>query len=152
MHQVVEINNLGSFNKYIKSVKLCSLKVFRRYQGRFKTIKIIKSLMLLIMVGKMASILTQMYSVKVTLIYSFFPHLLHTLPFTSFSLLWACVNIFIIVFFFILAVTCPMYSGASAFIFLAENPVINPFAISSQKSGWTYLFLVCLLEVAQYKM
>ena len=49
--------------------------------------KIIKSLMLLIMVGNMASIFTQVYIAKATPIYIFFPHLLHAVPFTSLSLL-----------------------------------------------------------------
>ena len=43
--------------------------------------------MLLIMVGNMASIFTQAYIAKVTPIYSFFPQLHHTVPFTSLSLL-----------------------------------------------------------------
>ena len=54
--------------------------------------------MLLIMVGNMASIFTQVYSAKVTSICSFFPHLLHTVPFTSLSLLWALVDIFMLLF------------------------------------------------------
>ena len=54
--------------------------------------------MLLIMVGNMASIFTQVYIAKVTSIYSFFPHLLHTVPFTSLSLLWAHVDIFMVIF------------------------------------------------------
>ena len=49
--------------------------------------KLIKSLMFMIMVSNMASILTQVYMAKVTPIYNFFPHLLHTLPFISLSLL-----------------------------------------------------------------
>ena len=31
-------------------------------------------------------------------------------------------------FFSFVAVTCPMYSGASAFLFIDENPAINPIA------------------------
>ena len=54
--------------------------------------------MLLIMVGNMASIFTQVYIAKVTLVYSFFPYLLHTVPFTSLSLLWAHVDIFMVIF------------------------------------------------------
>ena len=54
--------------------------------------------MLLIMVGNMVSIFTQVYIEKVTPIYSFFPHLLHTVPFTSFSLLWAHVDVFMVIF------------------------------------------------------
>ena len=49
------------------------------------------------------------------------------------------------------AVTGPMYTGASAFFFLNENPEIHPIAISSQKSRWAYVFLGCLVEVLQYK-
>ena len=60
--------------------------------------KINKSLMLLIMVGKMASIFTQLYIVKTASIYIFFPHLLHAVPFTSHPLLWAHVEIFMVIF------------------------------------------------------
>ena len=52
------------------------------------------------MVGNMASIFTQIYITQVTSIYSFFPHLLHTVPFTSLSLLWVNVDIFIVVFIY----------------------------------------------------
>ena len=75
--------------------------------------------MLLIIVGNMASILIQVNITKVTSIYSFFPHLLHTVPLTSWLFSFA-------------AVTGPMYSGASAFLFLDDNPTINPTAISSE--------------------
>ena len=50
------------------------------------------------MVGNMASIFTQMYIGKATAIYSFSSHLLHTLPFTSPSLLLVHVDIFMVVF------------------------------------------------------
>ena len=38
-----------------------------------------------------------------------------------------------------------MYSRASAFLLLDENPAISSIAISSWKSRWTYFFLVCLV-------
>ena len=50
------------------------------------------------MVGNMASIFTQVYIANVTPIYTFFPHLLHALQYTSLSLLWAHVDIFLVVF------------------------------------------------------
>ena len=106
--------------------------------------------MLLIKVGNMESTLTQVYIAKVTPIYSFFPHLLHTVPFTSLSLLWAHVDIFMVIF--ICRYHSPMYSAASAFLFLDENQAVNPTAISSQKSRWAYFILACLVEVLQYKM
>ena len=56
-------------------------------KGSFKSKKLNESMILLIMAGNMASIFTQVYITKVTPIYSFFPHLLHTVPFTSISLL-----------------------------------------------------------------
>ena len=61
-------------------------------------LKKIRRLMLLIMVGNVASIFTQLYGAKVTPICSFFPHLLYTVPFTSLSLLWGPVDIFMVVF------------------------------------------------------
>ena len=79
----------------------------------------------------MASICTQMYIAKVTPIYSFFHHLLHTVPFTSLYHVWAHVDISQFPF---AAITGQMCSGVSAFLFLDENPAINPIAISSQKS------------------
>ena len=84
------------------------------------------------MVGNVASIFTQVYIAKATSIYSFFPHLLHAVPLTSLSLLSAHVDIFMV--FSFAAVTGPMYSGASAFLFLDTNPAIIPTAISSEKS------------------
>ena len=60
--------------------------------------KLNKSLMLVIMVGNMASIFTQVYIAKMTPIYSFFSRLLHTVPFTSLSLLWVHVDIFMVIF------------------------------------------------------
>ena len=54
--------------------------------------------MLLMIVGNVASIFTQVYIAKATSIYSFFPHLLHTVPFTSLPLLWAHVDIFMFIF------------------------------------------------------
>ena len=50
------------------------------------------------MVGNMASIFTEVYIAKVTPIYGFFPHLLHTVQFTSLSLLWGHVDIFMVIF------------------------------------------------------
>ena len=68
-------------------------------KGSFKNKKKLnKSLLLLIMVGNKESIFTQVYIAKVTPIYIFFPHLQHTVPFTSLSLLWAHVNIFKVIF------------------------------------------------------
>ena len=79
--------------------------------------------MLLIMVGNMASIFTQVYMAKVTPIYSFFPHLLHTVPFTSLSPLWTHVDIFMIVFHLQLSKTkCTV--GLLLSFFVDENPVI----------------------------
>ena len=78
--------------------------------------------MLLIMVGNMASIFTQVYIAKVTPIYSFFLicciqcHL-HLFPF--FEPMWTFSWLFSLA-----AVTGPMYSGASAFLFLDENQAI----------------------------
>ena len=77
-------------------------------KGSFKNKKFNKSSMLLIMVGDMASIFTKVYITKATPIYSFFPHLLHTVPFTSlpfFESMWT----FLLLFSFA-AVTGPMYS------------------------------------------
>ena len=54
--------------------------------------------MLLNVVGNMTSIFTQVYIAKMTLLYSFFPYVLHTVPFTSLSLLFAHVDIFMVVF------------------------------------------------------
>ena len=54
--------------------------------------------MLLIMVVNMASIFTQVYNAKMTLIYNFFPQLLHTVLFASLSFHWANVDIFMVVF------------------------------------------------------
>ena len=54
--------------------------------------------MLLIMVGNMLSIFTQVYSTKATLLYSFFLNLLHKFPFTYLSLLWTHVDIFMAIF------------------------------------------------------
>ena len=48
------------------------------------------------MVGNMTSIFTQVCIAKVTPIYSFLPHLLHTVPFTYLFLLLANVGIFMI--------------------------------------------------------
>ena len=101
--------------------------------------------MLLIMVGNMASIFTQVYIAKVTPIYSFFPHLLHTVPFTSLSLLWAHVDIFMVIF--ICSCHRPNVQWGFCLHFGDENSAINPTAISGQKSRWTYFFLVCLVEV-----
>ena len=94
--------------------------------------KLNKSLMLLIIVCNMASVFTQMYIAKATSLYILFLicctqcHL-HLFPF--FEPIWT----FLLLFSFA-AVTGPMYSGASAFHFLDENPAINPTAISSKKS------------------
>ena len=41
----------------------------------------------------MASIFTEEYTAMATSIYNFFPHMLHTVPFTSLFLLWALVDI-----------------------------------------------------------
>ena len=54
--------------------------------------------MLLIMVGNMASIFMQVYIAKASPIYHFFPHVLHTVPFISLSLLWDHVDIFMVLF------------------------------------------------------
>ena len=54
--------------------------------------------MFLIMVGNMASIFTQVHIAETKPIYSFFPHLLHTVPFTFLSLLWAHASIFMAIF------------------------------------------------------
>ena len=54
--------------------------------------------MLLIMVGNVAYIFTQVYTVNVTFIQSFFHNFLCTMSFTYLSLLQAYVDIFMVVF------------------------------------------------------
>ena len=44
------------------------------------------------------------------------------------------------------AVTGPMHSGASALLFLDENPAVNSNSISSQKSRWAYFLWFALLK------
>ena len=85
--------------------------------------KLIKSLML-IMVGNMVSIFTQVYIAKVTPIYSFVPHLPHTMPFLHLFYFFEPMWTFLWMFSFA-TVTGPVYSGASAFPFVDENPAIN---------------------------
>ena len=63
-------------------------KFWEDINGSFQKIKkLIKSLMLFNMVGNVASIFSQVYTTKVTLTYSFFPDLLHTVQFTFLSFL-----------------------------------------------------------------
>ena len=50
------------------------------------------------------------------------------------------------------AVTGPMYSGASAFLFIYENPAIIPLCNLKSKVKMSILFWVCLVEVLQNKM
>ena len=83
--------------------------------------------MLLIMVGNMASICTQVYIAKTTPIHSFFPYLMHIVLFTfltSLESMWTFSWLFSFA-----AVTGSMYSGTCAFFFLDENPAINPIVI-----------------------
>ena len=103
--------------------------------------------MFLIMVGNIASIFTQVYIAKMTPIYNFFPHLLYTVPFASLSLLWAHVDIFMVVFI------CNFHRPSVQWGFCLHFSWWNFSNKShcSQKSRWQYLFLVCHVEVLQYK-
>ena len=83
--------------------------------------------MLLIKVGNVASIFTQVHMAKETSIPSSFLILriqcdLHL--FLFFEPIWTFSWLFSFV-----AVTGPMYSGASTFLLLNENPTTNPIAI-----------------------
>ena len=62
-------------------------KFWEDVMGTSKNKKKLKKLMMLIMVGNMASIFTQVYIAKAAPIYIFFHHLPHTVPFTSLPLL-----------------------------------------------------------------
>ena len=138
----VEINNPWSFYNCQNSLTMHMTTFWEILREIKKTIN--KSIMLLIMVGNMASIFTQVYIAKATPIYSFSPHLLHTMPFTSlpfFQPIWASSWLFSFA-----AVTGLMYSGASAFLF-------SWWKSSNQSHcNLKFKFLVCLVEVLQYRM
>ena len=141
-NQTVYHDKYHMYNMYVYNI------TFGKHSWKHSAVlvKLFKSLMLLIMVDNMTSISTQVYIAKATASCSFFPHFWHTMPFTSLSFLWAHADIFMIAFI------CSVHSYNIQWGVYLPFSWWNSSNQSHCKSRWPYFFLVCLVEVLQYKM